>query len=386
MPRNIPTALAAHLAGATTTVCYLLKVKPIVAGVDLFGITTADRDVVYDDGSGDGAITYRSKRGYTPLDLASRGDLSVDNTEAAGLLAEYPGDGMTAAAIQRGDYDAARFRQYLVNYADTSMGHVIINTGQVGQVTNINDQTVILEMRSLTQILKQSSILELTSITDRAAYGDERNKMTLRWYNSSVDTTGVEPDRDFTAATIPGFAEAPGGDTGTITGAQFFTGDGTKVIGQLVDTAGQAVPAGFVVTDVKLDGVTKTITTDYTIDAAGLVTWVVAPASGKTGTWDGTVPIAPDGYFVPGVVHWLTGANAGRENELEHYVASTGAITLAIPTREPIAPGDAFKIRRDSDKSKTRAIADGNLPNFRGEPELPRANGADLQSPTQAAA
>lgn len=31
MPRNVPSALAAHLAGAATTTCYLLKVTPLKA-------------------------------------------------------------------------------------------------------------------------------------------------------------------------------------------------------------------------------------------------------------------------------------------------------------------------------------------------------------------
>lgn len=245
----------------------------------------------------------------------------------------------------------------------------------------LNGQTVGIELRSLTQILKQNAMIELTSITDRAKYGDERNKMPLRWYDSSVDSLGDEEDRTFVMATIPGFVEAPGSATGTVTACQFAVGDGTSPAAQLVDTAGQAVPDGFTVTDIKADGTALTLTTDYTIDAAGLVTFTTAPADGVVLTWDGTLPIHPDGYFVPGVVQWLTGANAGRENELESYIADTGIVTLAIPTREPIVAGDTFKIRRDSDKSKTRAIADDNLPNFRGEPELPRADGMSLQAP-----
>jgi hypothetical protein len=91
-----------------------------------------------------------------------------------------------------------------------------------------------------------------------------------------------------------------------------------------------------------------------------------------------------EGYFVPGVVHWLTGPNAGRENEIEGFTVAAGVSTvvLTIPTRVPISVGDTFKFRRDSDKSKARAIQDNNLPNFRGEPELPRGDGIDLQAPT----
>lgn len=34
--------------------------------------------------------------------------------------------------IARGDYDGAAFVQYLVNYEDTSMGHVVLSFGTVG--------------------------------------------------------------------------------------------------------------------------------------------------------------------------------------------------------------------------------------------------------------
>jgi hypothetical protein len=118
MSRNVPTALAAHLAGPATTVCYLLKIMPVRAGVPTFGLGTLDADRTYDDGTG--ALVYRAKRGYTAFDLDTKADLSVDSSEAAGLLAEYPADGVTAEGIARGDYDGARFVQYLVNYEDTA--------------------------------------------------------------------------------------------------------------------------------------------------------------------------------------------------------------------------------------------------------------------------
>lgn len=67
------------------------------------------------------------------MDIDSKADMSVDNSEASGLLAEFPIDGATKAGIQRGDYDGAAFVQYLVNYNDlTSGNHVIINSGYIG--------------------------------------------------------------------------------------------------------------------------------------------------------------------------------------------------------------------------------------------------------------
>lgn len=383
MPRNVPSQLATHLALPTTTICRLLKISPLQASNPVFGICTAVRDVKYDDGKGDGVITYKCANGYTPMDLVTSADLAVGNTEAQGLLADTAADGVTAVGIASGAYDDAGQVQYLVNYNDlTTSRHIELNSGTVGQVTNINNQQFHMELRSLTQTLKQNTMIELTSITDRAAFGDSRNKMTLRFYNSAVASLGAEPDRTFTLGTLPGYTNAPGDTTGTLAAVQFGVGDGVTNLMQLLDTAGAAVTSGFTVTRIKSNGTTLTLTSDYTVDGAGIVTFVHTPASGVLLTWDGTIVLQPDGYFVPGLVHWITGPNAGRENEIETYVNGTGVVTLKFPTREDIQVGDTLSIRRDSDKSKTGAIADGNLPNMRAESDMPRADSAYLQSPT----
>jgi uncharacterized phage protein (TIGR02218 family) len=152
--------------------------------------------VEYDDGTL--ALTYRAKRGYTASDTVTKSDLSVNNAEAQGLMAQYPLDGVTMEGIARGEYDGARYVQYLVNYEDTSMGHVIISSGTIGQIKQVDDLACLIELRELTQVLKQNSIIELTSITCRARFGDAQCKMPLIWYDAEVTAVGDETDRTFT--------------------------------------------------------------------------------------------------------------------------------------------------------------------------------------------
>lgn len=287
--RNIPINLVTHLNQAATTTCALLKVVPRSTAA-VFGITTLDADVVYDDGTG--PLTYRARRGYTAADVVLNSSLGVDNGEAQGLLAEYPVDGMTLEGVRRGDYDGSRFAQYLVNYTDLSQGHVEINAGTVGQVRQIDDLSVAIELRSLVQQLKQQSVIDLTSISCRARFGDEECKKQFVWADGTVDSVGAENDRTFVSTALP-----------------------------------------------------------------------------------------PD-FKLPAIVKWVSGLNAGRENEIEDYDAATGVLTLMIPTYQPIAEDDQLSIRRDCDKSKAMCIEYENLNNMRAEPELPRANGTDLQSPT----
>jgi uncharacterized protein (TIGR02217 family) len=84
-------------------------------------------------------------------------------------------------------------------------------------------------------------------------------------------------------------------DDYSVTNQSIGTGDGATTTFQLVRSYGAG---GFTLTEpvhntnstpvIKVDGVTKTVTTDYTISATGLVTFVTAPASTKSITWSGT--------------------------------------------------------------------------------------------------
>lgn len=320
MPRNIPSALATRLQDHATSICYLLKVVP--RNAETFGITTANQDVVYDDGSG--ARTYRAKRGYTSSDIETKADLSVNNGEAHGLVAEYPADGVTEEGVRRGDYDGAAYMHYLVDYTMPSAGHVLLGAGTVGRVTTLDSLTMKLEMRSLTQTLKQNSMIELTSIACRAKFGDERCKMPLTWYQGEVLDVGDETDRTFYVELTPE-----------------------------LDSNGMPVE-----------------------DSSS----AISPVSTSSGwIWE-----LPDKYFVPGLVHWDTGDNSATENEvgLFEMTSSGQRITLIIPTQRPISIGDTFRVRQDCDKSRAMCRDRyGNILNFRGEPDLPRGDATSLGAP-----
>lgn len=344
-----------------------------------FGITSLDDDVTYDDGTG--PLTYYSRSGFTPMDIDTHADLSVDNTQAQGLASEYH-VGMTVDGVQRGDYDGAKFVMYMVNYEDLTMGHAIISAGTLGQVKIVNGLAVMTELRSPIDTLKQNSMIEVTSITDRARLGDERNKLPMRWYATSVASVGAEADRTFTLATDPGTDAAPGDTSGVgqVSAVPFFQGDGTTTVAQLMDTAGADVRSGFTVATIYIDGVALD-SADWVASDTGQVTFETAPAAGAQATWSGTLTLRPDGFFVPGVVHFTSGVNDNHEAEVESYDATTGTVTLMIPMGSDIAVGDTLNIRQDYDGSWEMAKALGCELDFRGEPFLPRANSVSLQAP-----
>lgn len=198
--RTIPFAMVGNLQDAAPRWCFLWKVTPLQPGLSIFGLTSWDFDIVYDDLSGDGPITYKAKRGFNSYAIETSADLAVDNSEMEVLIAEYDFDGITASAISRGDYDDGRFIEYMVNPDDLSEGHTVFGSGNIGRQANIDGLTGVIETRSLTQILKQKSIIELGSNNCRATMGDPRcgYPVDTLWDGGEVSDVGLETDREFT--------------------------------------------------------------------------------------------------------------------------------------------------------------------------------------------
>lgn len=82
----------------------------------------------------------------------------------------------------------------------------------------------------------------------------------------------------------------------------------------------------------------------------------------------GLTPTA-DQYNLGSVV-WATGNNAGRAQEVA-YSLETGAVALFYPPPYTIVAGDTGTIYQGCAKTVAACTAYGNLPNFRGEPNIP---------------
>ncbi|MBB4126215.1 putative phage protein (TIGR02218 family) [Xanthomonas translucens] len=115
-------------------------------------------------------------------------------------------------------------------------------------------------------------------------------------------------------------------------------------------------------------------------------TWVAGTVDSP---WDGDATrgftcvalTQASGYFVPGVVEWLSGRNAGTEMDV--VASDSGFVRLLLSMPFPIEAGDTFRIRRDCDKSTSMCKAYGNEPNYRMEP-LINLTGEGLYSYTAA--
>lgn len=196
--RTVPVALQSHLDGAGTTTCRLLKV--MLRNGTSYGITTLDRDIVYNDGSG--SLTYVATNGFDASDISADVGYTVDNSEGYALISsDVPG--VTVEMVEAGDLDDALWVCYLVNFNDLTMGHVLLDAGDLGDVRTRYGMVWIPELLSYAMRLRQP-IGSVWSRKCRAIYGTPAASqtgcgvdVTPLWVNGEVIAVGAESDRTF---------------------------------------------------------------------------------------------------------------------------------------------------------------------------------------------
>jgi uncharacterized phage protein (TIGR02218 family) len=242
--KTIPTALQTHLDTGQTTLCFLLKVAP--QNATAFGVTSLDQDVAYDDGNG--SLTYSSMTGMNATAVESSSELSVDNSEAMLLVSTD----FTKEDIAAGVLDFADFYVYRINWANTSDGHYLVHSGTTGIVRSHNDLSGVIELRGLSQVLKQNYI-DQYSLTCRAKFGSQEGEesfpcgfdTTSLWQSTSVSAVDTESDRIFTSTDTPA-ATGPNGaltfETALVT---FLTGNNAGLTAEVDDVTGDVVTLRF---------------------------------------------------------------------------------------------------------------------------------------------
>ncbi len=93
---SVAPELAAHLDGGLTILCRCWVVRR--ADGATLGFTDHDRDLSFDE------VDFRAESGLTARALEQTSGLSVDNSEAMGVLSDAA---ITDADIEAGRYDAA---------------------------------------------------------------------------------------------------------------------------------------------------------------------------------------------------------------------------------------------------------------------------------------
>lgn len=158
--REIPDAMAAHLAGDATTVCHGWRVTR-QDGV-VIGFTEHDRDLRF------AGTEFLAASGFRASETEAAAGLAADAGEVAG--------GFSSAAISEvdvaaGRYDGARVEQFLVNWQAPDQ-HMLLTVQDIGEVTRAGG-AFRAELRSLTHRLGAVQGRSYGRRCD-AAFGDTR--------------------------------------------------------------------------------------------------------------------------------------------------------------------------------------------------------------------
>lgn len=193
--KDWPSLLVADLSNGSTTFARLFKIKRRDGVIMPF--TDCDTDLIVDDLSGDGALTYKAATGFNRGAIQNRSDLSVGNMQVIGVLDNAA---LNESDLRAGVYDFAAVWMYLVNHEAVGHGVGILKRGFLGQVSLI-DNGFTAEFLSLTNAFAQQ-IIDIYTRDCSADVFDARCKVSPTSYTDSAVVASVSNARHSFVATI----------------------------------------------------------------------------------------------------------------------------------------------------------------------------------------
>lgn len=153
---------------------------------------------------------YETNASITASDVTSNTDMSVDNTEAEGTVQQPPYttiSDLTVRDIEGGLLDMAPVWVLACNWRDPSMGHAVLKTAHLGEISRDSDGRYRTEVRGLTQLLSQSILDTYGERCSVKRLGDSRCRVDVSGLTATVTVTDVESRRRFHVTDISGRPE-----------------------------------------------------------------------------------------------------------------------------------------------------------------------------------
>lgn len=190
----VSTNLKTHLQSEVLTLAWCWRITR--TDNTQLGFTTFDQDLTID------GLTYRASTGFFPAAIASSNDLAPNNSELSSILDD---DSITEADLWGGKYDYARMDLFLVNYLSLPNSLTAnppeflgLLSGFLGEVSH-DDRSFTIQYKGASDLLNQT-IIEQTSPTCRAVFGDNRCKKNLTGLTHSLVISTRTTDRIFSTA------------------------------------------------------------------------------------------------------------------------------------------------------------------------------------------
>lgn len=322
--KQIPIALQAHKDTSATTLCRLLKIT--LRDGTIIGLTDLNEAVTYDD---------------QPLICDASGSAGPITYDSACGFESSPFDGSSDLSV-----DNAEARSLIPQFDMGVITPSMISSGRFDYARWIMYEVNYRDLSMGHEIIGSGK-------TGRIRRKDDLElAMELRSISQELKQTVVELDSLTCRAK---FGSQPLGTGGGVVEELFPCGKPLTWYDGIVESVGEEVDRTF---------------TDSVLDLSG-----------------GSPPILTTDFFVPGVVLFETGDNAGREFEIEASTAG-GQITLAFPTDFAIQVGDQYRIRqdcsqvaRDTEHGCSYHWGEDWGLHFRGEPDIPVADEGMLGIP-----
>lgn len=327
-------------------------------------LAALDRNVVFNN------ETYLASVGFDRTAISATEGFRTDTAEFDAFIDEDNVGGITAEDLRIGRYIGASYTLFVVNWENTA-DNGILRRGRIGQILRGQTGKLRIELDSLNGLLDLEGG-EVYSPTCRADVGDARCKVPIS--PPEIIETNVYNPGDYVV-----IANNPALEGQVRFANRIYEAINTGTTPADISTPGVS----------RVVGVTSTVgTVDFLCHEAftreGLITG--SPTSASLFNAAVTDIRAVDGWFTFGVVTFSDdttgGQNAGVSREVKSWVQSSGSIEVYLPF--PFVPqtGDRFAIypgcakTRDNCVNKFRIpgsqnFPNGNILNFRGEPDLP---------------
>lgn len=192
--KQLPSALADHLASGATTLCWCWRLTRR-DGVRL-GFTDHDRDIEF------AGTVFEAAAGMTASEMRDSVGLSVDNLEVTSAMSS---EGLEEADLAAGFYDNASIEIFRVNWTSPDQ-RVLMRSGNLGEVKR-SGLAFTAEIRGLAHTLQETRGRLFQYACD-ADLGDSRCQVDLAnpAFRGTGTLVGIESPRRFTVSGLVAFA------------------------------------------------------------------------------------------------------------------------------------------------------------------------------------
>ncbi len=171
-----------HIDGEVMTLATCWRIKR--RDNQIFGFTDYHSDIVFDDGAGDGSITYKAATAYQRSAIQGEIGLEQGGLTLQGILDSAA---ITAADLRAGKYDYAELKIFRLNYLDLSMEEIKLGRGRLGPA-RLRGALWVCEFQSLAKLLDRPILRTIEPLCD-ADLGDSR--CTVNLAGNAQDGTAI---------------------------------------------------------------------------------------------------------------------------------------------------------------------------------------------------